>query len=50
MPIAIRVVAEDKYKQWLTAAATDLGKANKALMAEVDVPAKATDVAANVTQ
>jgi cytochrome c oxidase subunit 2 len=51
MPIAIRVVAEDKYKQWLTAAASDLGKANKALMAEVDAPAKATDlVAANVTQ
>jgi cytochrome c oxidase subunit 2 len=50
MPIAIRVVADDKYKQWLTAAASDLGKANKALMAEVDPPAKATDLAANVTQ
>ena len=50
MPIAIRIVSEDRYKQWLTAAAADLGKANKALMAEVDTPAKTVDVASNVAQ
>jgi cytochrome c oxidase subunit 2 len=50
MPIAIRIVSEDKYKQWLTVAASDLGKANKALMAEVDRPAPTVDVAANVAQ
>lgn len=38
MPIAIRVVAEDKYKAWLAAAVTDLPAANKALMAAVDGP------------
>jgi cytochrome c oxidase subunit 2 len=50
MPIAIRIVSEDRYKQWLTVAAGDLGKANKALMAEVDPPVKTVDVAANVAQ
>lgn len=50
MPIAIRIVSEDRYKQWLTVAASDLGKANKALMAEVDGPTKSVDVAANVAQ
>jgi len=44
MPIAIRVVAEDKYKAWLTAAAADLPGAYKALMAAVDGP-KTVDVA-----
>ncbi|CAN7467244.1 cytochrome c oxidase subunit II [Rhizobium sp. LjRoot254] len=38
MPIAIRVVSEDKYKTWLAAAATDLPGAYKALMAAVDGP------------
>ena len=38
MPIAIRVVSEDKYKAWLTAAATDLPGAYKALTAAVDGP------------
>ena len=38
MPIAIRVVSDDQYKQWLASAATDLSKANKALMAAVDQP------------
>ncbi|UVC10090.1 cytochrome c oxidase subunit II [Rhizobium sp. TH2] len=38
MPIAIRVVSEDKYKVWLAAAATDLPGAYKALMAAVDGP------------
>jgi cytochrome c oxidase subunit 2 len=50
MPIAIRIVSQDKYQQWLTAAASDLGKANKALMAEVDKPAKAVDVAENLAK
>lgn len=44
MPIAIRVVSEDKYNAWLAAAATDLTGANKALMAAVD-GSKAVDVA-----
>ncbi len=38
MPIAIRVVAEDKYNAWLAAAAADLPSAYKALMAAVDGP------------
>lgn len=48
MPIAIRVVSEDRYKQWLTAAASDLPGAYKALMAATDGPAKTADVAENV--
>lgn len=44
MPIAIRVVSDDKYKAWLAAAATDLAGANKALMAAVDGK-KTVDVA-----
>ena len=36
MPIAIRVVTDAQYSTWLAAAKTDLGGANKALMAEVD--------------
>jgi cytochrome c oxidase subunit II len=46
MPIAIRVVAEDKYNAWLAAAATDLPSAYKGLMAAVDGP-KTVDVAAS---
>jgi cytochrome c oxidase subunit 2 len=38
MPIAIRVVPEDKYNAWLAAAATDLPSAYKALIAAVDGP------------
>ncbi len=49
MPIAIRVVSEDKYKAWLAAAATDLTKANKDLMAATDGPAT-VNVAQNVAQ
>ncbi|MGV3548307.1 cytochrome c oxidase subunit II [Rhizobium sp.] len=44
MPIAIRVVSEDKYNAWLAAAATDLPGAYKALIAAVDGP-KTVDVA-----
>jgi cytochrome c oxidase subunit 2 len=47
MPIAIRVVSEDKYKAWLAAAATDLPGAYKGLMAAVDKPAGNFAVAAN---
>ncbi len=36
MPIAIRVVSEAQYNNWLTAARTDLPAANKALMAAVE--------------
>lgn len=38
MPIAIRVVSEEQYKTWYTAAASDLSGANRALMASVDGP------------
>ena len=46
MPIAIRVVAQDKYDAWLAAAKTDLPGANKALMAAIDA-AKPINVAGN---
>jgi cytochrome c oxidase subunit 2 len=36
MPIAFRVVTQEQYDAWLTAARTDLPGANKALMAAVD--------------
>ena len=49
MPIAIRVVSEDKYKAWLAAAATDLPAANKALLAAVE-GSKTVDVAQNSAQ
>ena len=44
MPIAVRVVAEDKYNSWVEAARTDVGAANKALMASL---ARTTTVAGN---
>ncbi|MGV1763509.1 cytochrome c oxidase subunit II [Rhizobium rhizogenes] len=49
MPIAIRIVSQDQYQQWLTTAAGDLTKANKALMAAVDQPAT-VNVAENVAK
>lgn len=49
MPIAIRVVSEDKYKTWLAAAGSDLAKANKDLMAATDGPAN-VNVAENTAQ
>ncbi len=36
MPIAVRVVSKDQYDGWLSAAKSDLGAANKALMAAID--------------
>ena len=50
MPIAVRVVSQEKYDTWLAAAATNLGDANKALMASVDGAAKSVDVAQNAAQ
>jgi cytochrome c oxidase subunit II len=47
MPIAIRVVSDDQFKTWLTAAATNVGAANKALVATIDGK-KTVDVAENV--
>nr|WP_245223978.1 cytochrome c oxidase subunit II [Rhizobium halophytocola] len=49
MPIAIRIVSEDQYNAWSQAAAGDLGGAYKALMASVDRPASAVQVADNVS-
>ncbi len=40
MPIAIRVVTQEQYDTWLAAAATDLGGANRALMAAVEAQNK----------
>ncbi|WP_117190731.1 cytochrome c oxidase subunit II [Rhizobium terrae] len=50
MPIAIRVVTEDKYKSWLAQAATDLPGAYKALVAQADKPVDGVAVAANVSK
>lgn len=49
MPIAIRVVSQEKYDTWLAAAATNVGAANKALMASIDAD-KSVDVAVNAAQ
>ncbi len=46
MPIAIRVVSQEKYDAWMAAAATNLQEANKTLMAATDLK-KTVDVAAN---
>ena len=47
MPIAIRVVSEENYSKWLAAAATNIGDANKALMAAVDGPSSSVKLASN---
>lgn len=36
MPIAIRVVSREQYDAWQTAAAEDVGEANRALMASIE--------------
>jgi cytochrome c oxidase subunit 2 len=36
MPIGIRIVSAEQYQTWLAAAATDVGGANRALMASID--------------
>ena len=43
MPIAIRVVNDTQYETWLAAAQSDLGGANKELMAEIEGAAKVAD-------
>lgn len=50
MPIAIRVVSQDKFDTWLAAAATNVGEANKALMASIDGADKSVAVAENAAQ
>ncbi|MFD1327442.1 cytochrome c oxidase subunit II [Mycoplana ramosa] len=50
MPIAIRVVSQEKFDTWLAAAATNLGEANKALLASIDGEKKTVDVAQNAAQ
>ncbi|WP_337266296.1 cytochrome c oxidase subunit II [Oryzifoliimicrobium ureilyticus] len=50
MPIAIRVVSEDKYRQWLTAAAKDLPGAYKTLMAQTGPTAPSVDLAENTAR
>jgi len=46
MPIAIRIVSQDKYDAWKAAAAGDLPGANKALMAATDAADASVAVAA----
>lgn len=50
MPIAIRVVSQEKFDTWLAAAATNVGEANKALMASVEGAEKSVAVAENAAQ
>jgi cytochrome c oxidase subunit 2 len=40
MPLAVRVVTAEQYKTWRAAADSDVGKANRALMAVVDTKNK----------
>ena len=50
MPIAIRVVSQDKFDTWLAAAASNLGDANKALMASAEGAEKSVAVAEAAAQ
>lgn len=45
MPIAIRVVSEERYNAWMAAAANDLPGAYKVLSASAGAPASVVDVA-----
>jgi cytochrome c oxidase subunit 2 len=47
MPIAVRVVSQERYDTWLAAARTDLSGANKTLMAEIENDNKNVAVAGN---
>lgn len=49
MPIAIRVVSEEQYNSWASAAADNIGEANRALMASIEAE-KSVDVADNDAQ
>ena len=43
MPIAVRVVSQEEYDGWLTAARADLAGANRALMASIEAKNKVAD-------
>lgn len=45
MPIAIRVVSEEKYKEWLAGAETDINSANRALMASANSAERSIELA-----
>ena len=47
MPIAVRVVSQEQFDAWLTAAADDVEAANRNLVAAIETGAKSVDVAAN---
>ncbi|WOC15329.1 cytochrome c oxidase subunit II [Pseudochrobactrum sp. MP213Fo] len=47
MPIAVRVVSQERYDTWLAAARTDIDGANKTLMAEIANENKSVAVAGN---
>ncbi len=47
MPIAVRVVSQERYDAWLAAARTDISGANKTLMAEIENDNKTVTVAGN---
>ncbi len=49
MPIAVRVVSQQQYDSWISAAATNIGAANKALMASVE-RGETVKVAANAAE
>jgi cytochrome c oxidase subunit II len=46
MPIAVRVVSQDQYDEWVVAAADNVGEANRVLMAAIEAE-KSVDVAEN---
>lgn len=47
MPIAVRVVSQQRYDAWLALARTDISGANKTLMAEIENDNKSVAVAGN---
>lgn len=47
MPIAVRVVSQERYDAWFAAAKTDVAGANKALMAAIESDSKTVTVAKN---
>lgn len=47
MPIAVRVVSQERYDAWLAAARTDMSEANKMLLAGIENDTKSVAVAGN---
>lgn len=47
MPIAVRVVSQERYDTWLAAARTDVSEANKMLIAAIENDDKSVKVAGN---